>query len=142
MNRNESGPLTPKQKELVKRLEQIRRSKTTAKEETLVDANKKRTDDNKRRNAEVQKNRRDSQQKREKENKFARPNEEKRKSFASSRPSTPLKRKKRERVAKKVRPDKKEKTSDLIKKLSTGQSLGQAIALSEILDRPVSLRRK
>lgn len=142
MNRNESGRLTPKQQELVKRLEQIRQSKSTVKQETPKNANRKRAEEINRRNADVQQNRQKSQENREKENKFARPNEEKRKEITPIQRSAPLKRKNRQNAKKKVQPKRKKKSSNLVKELSSGKSLAQAIALSEILDRPVSLRRR
>lgn len=142
MNRNESGRLTPKQQELVKRLEQIRQSKATVKQETPKDANIKRAEETKRRNADVQQNRQRSQDHREKENKFARPSEEKKKRTKPIRSAAPLQRKNKLVAKKKVQPKAQKESSNLVKQLSSGKSLAQAIALSEVLDQPVSLRRR
>lgn len=134
MNSNESKKLSPKQKELVKRLEEIRRNKNNTKEDS-----KETTKKGQPRNKNMQQERNKSKQKKKS---FARPTEERTQrketpSYASNRRMKTNEPKKNQTVTKR-----KEKSKDLINQLSKGNSLSQAIVLSEILGKPVSLRRK
>lgn len=142
MNSNQSKKLTPKQTELVKRLERIRRNKDSAKEDLTKDASKERAQKAQPRNKNIQQERKESGQKRES---FSRPTEgqternQRKESpyYDSNRRKNLHKAKKKKTVMKK-----KKKSKSFMNQLSDGNSLSQAIILSEILDKPVSLRKK
>lgn len=144
MNRNEDRRLTPKQEELVKRLEQIRQSKNKksqpTKQEPVVSQNKQR----KGRNADVQqRGQKDRPKERPKESIFSQGNKNEQTIKRPRRDFTALRKKKEaaEKEKRRARQKKKKNSSKLTNQLAKGQSLAQAIALSEILDKPVSLRR-
>ena len=137
MNGNESDRLTPKQQELVKRLEQIRQNKETIKKDATKDTAKKQANEVRGRNAKVKQKRKQDKQL---ENKVPRPNKEIMKKVTPVEPFTA--RKQKQKVRKKENKKIKKKSSDLLRQLSHGKSLAQAISLNEILDKPVSLRRK
>ena len=140
MNNKDQGRLTPKQQELVKRLEQIRQNKKTIQESLSKDTAQQRAKDIKRRNEDAQQR---SRNKKQKEKEFVRPIVEKRRPTIATKTIAP--RMRREEQPKKVVKKKTNQKNDpgsLIGKLSHGKSLAQAIVLSEILDQPVSLRRR
>lgn len=145
MNDNSSGRLTPKQQELVKRLEKIRQNKEVIRQEApKVEPIKveppKSINKSPRRNEEAQQRTRKAPPK---ENKFARPTAERKvpddfsESLAAQRQrrQVPVPQAKRKAAV-------REKPKRYINQLSDGHSLAQAIVLSEILDKPVALRRR
>lgn len=142
MNSNQSKNLTPKQRELVKRLEEIRSSKGSNQPQN--------TQGSKKRNRNMQKkkpvttgSRQTVSSKRARtasKEKFARPVRE---APAKNKPSSAYK----PRYARPTQKDqpKKEKAKEsgnYINQLSNGQKLSRAIILSEILDKPLALRKR
>lgn len=143
MNRNEDRRLTPKQEELVKRLEQIRQSKKQNSQTKEPEAVPNQTKQRKGHNADVQqRGQKNSPKERPKESIFS----QEKKTQTIKRPRrdyTALRKKKEaaEKEKRRARQKRKKNSSKLTDQLAKGQSLAQAIALSEILDKPVSLRR-
>lgn len=145
MNSNQSKNLTQKQQELVKRLENIRKNKKSVESQD--------TGDSTARNRNAQQNRPVATNSRQTVNqertrtasqkKFARPAMEapaktKAKPIAAYKPRYT-------RTTKSKQQPKREsnkKNENYINQLSNGKRLSQAIILSEILDKPVALRKR
>lgn len=153
MNSNQSKNLTQKQKDLVKKLESIRNTRgSTIQDSTKPEATRN-SGSSQRRNEQARQNRpapTESRKKVEpkkirttKPSEFARPVTEptvtvKPKVEYKPRFVQPHKRVQRSKVA----PKKKKDEDHYIKQLSDGKKLAQAIVLSEILDKPVALRKR
>ena len=141
-----NAPLTPKQEELKKRLEKIR-SQRNAESGAGRNAQKqdsKRVDTKSRRNEKTPRNA--PQQQRQKEKTVSAP-----KPLIQSESETELKQEKIQRESmRKVRNQKQvvsqkpkiKKKNSLIKQLSDSDSLRDAIILSEVLSKPVALRKR
>lgn len=140
MDSKQSRELTQKQKDLVKRLEKIRsnREKTEQSETKQVT----------RRNEKAQQQRPTTQKRTRtaSERKFARPIPD---APTKVEPNPvykaePVQRQRRAPVTRKKTIQKRQqtKTENYIKQLSGGGKLSQAIILSEILDKPLALRKK
>lgn len=153
MNSNQSQKLTQKQKELVKRLENIRsnrdgQNKNLNEEKSGKSSTRsQRRNENTMQNQDPARNKRKNSQRPRTQTTFGRPIEPKsvtadlkeeyqRKSV--QKPKKVSRPKKEIRSKKRVRKE----GEHLIKQLSNGKKLSQAIILSEILDKPVALRRK
>lgn len=153
MNSNQSKNLTQKQQELVKRLESIRNNRESTSQEVKQNKKSKSSANSQRRNEDSRQNRpvptRSKKQVDNKrtrpvnQSKFARPAEdapvivEPRVEY-KPRVVQPRKKVQRPRVA----ITKKKNEDHYIKQLTNGKNLAQAIVLSEILDKPISLRRR
>lgn len=143
MNNNSSGRLTPKQQELVKRLEKIRQDKEVIRQEVAQEIPKNVTQEspsrNRRRNEDAQRKRNTQR----KESTFARPKVEQKvpADFSESRITQ---RQRRQPPVQQIKrkPAVREKNNRYTTQLANGHSLAQAIVLSEILDKPVALRRR
>lgn len=153
MNSNQSKNLTQKQKELVKRLESIRNTRGSANEQINTPEKTKGTVSTQRRNENARQNRPAPTTTRKKVEKkrtrttrpseFARPAAE---PVLTADPRTDIKARvvrPRQRVQQpKVAIKKKNNDDHYIKQLSNGKKLSQAIILSEILAKPVALRKR
>lgn len=153
MNSNQSKNLTQKQKDLVKRLESIRNNRDSTNQEldkaeaTRDSVSSQRRNENTRQNRPAPANSRKKVEikktRTSKPSEFARPVTE---PLVTVEPKVeykprfvqPQKRVQRPKVATK----KKKDEEHYIKQLSNGKKLSQAIILSEILDKPVALRKR
>lgn len=149
MNSNLEKNLTQKQQELVKRLENIRNTRETTKQTVNKTQNQRSSTDSQRRNENMQQRQPTSTQSDHtrtqpaKKNKFARPVEDapvivEPKVQYKPRVAQPQKKVQRPRATTK----KKKDEEHYIKQLTNGKKLSQAVILSEILDKPVALRRR
>lgn len=139
MDSKQSRELTQKQKDLVKRLETIRSNR----EKTEQFDTKKDT----KRNAKAKQNRPTSQKRTRtaSERKFARPVSDIPKEPEPIQLSKPELARRKERAPvqrKKITSTKRKKKENYISQLSGDGKLSQAIILSEILDKPLALRKK
>lgn len=153
MNSNQSKNLTQKQQELVKRLENIRNNRDSTSEQlkkpeqTRDSATAQRRNENTRQNRPAPTNTREKvEQKRTrtaKPSEFARPVVE---PVVKAEPRIEYKPRivqPRKRIQQpKVAAKKKKNAEHYINQLSDGKKLSQAIILSEILDKPVALRKR
>lgn len=150
MNRNQSDNMTQKQRELVKKLEEIRlgRDGMNQKEKQPTPTQPKRRNEKSAQNREQAKKPVKKKRKRTaSQEKFARPVEKTPKKMNVSpnyqrdfdKRQQSIRRPTKVTPAKKIR-EKKDKR--FIDQLSDGNKLSQAIVLSEILDKPVALRRR
>ena len=141
--------LTQKQQELVKKLEKIRNSRENTKQQVNKTQKQQTTTDSQRRNENLQQRRLSSKRSDQarsqpvKQSKFARPTEDR---PSAVKPKVEYKPKAARSQRKTQRPPAKPKNKKYeehyIKRLNTGKKLSQALILSEILDKPVALRRK
>lgn len=150
MNSNQSKNLTQKQQELVKRLESIRNNRESTGQvvnKNKSSANAQRRNEDSRQNRPVpthSKNKVDNKRTRPaNQSKFARPAEDapvivEQRAEYKPRVVQPRKKVQRPRVTK----TKKKNEDHYIKQLTNGKKLAQAIVLSEILDKPISLRKR
>lgn len=157
MNNKQERPLTPKQKELIKRLEKIRQeekqAKKTEKKDTVIlgrmesapQENTKR-----RRNEDAQNRQRRKEKAQQKQaqqdrdqpiaNKYARPQTKKVEKKKDLQYTPVQRRTQAPATAKRKRKPAKKEKSKLIDQLTNGDSMAQAFVLSELLQKPVALR--
>lgn len=143
-----------KQQELVKRLEEIRKQRGASAEATETRSETKRRQPTQKRNEETQqRRRRGSEQRRttaeqrRKPSSTTQPVEQTREPFDTSYKSmeNPYQRPTRPRPVKKEMKrikDTKKSSETFIDQLSDGNKLAQAIVLSEVLSKPIALRKR
>ena len=152
MNSNQDRNLTQKQQELVKRLERIRNNRETVKQTESKPQKQRDSTDSQRRNENMQQKRQAPTRSKKKvdhtktrpvkQSKFARPAEPAPVKVEPKVEYKPRVARPKNKVQRPHATKKKKDEEHYVKQLTNGKKLSQALILSEILDKPVALRRR